>query len=78
MNLCKWWRDQPDGFHGWCYHPDVKQPPETCILNTEDTCILFEEVAGPCDELRCEDRADAGLCDECQLQPCDLRGDDDS
>ena len=25
--------------------------------------------------LSCQDQADKGLCDECQLQPCDLRED---
>jgi len=39
---CKYWMDQPDGFHGWCKHPEARSG-ETCILNTEDTCLLREE-----------------------------------
>ena len=38
-----------------------------------------DECDAPCgidpDALQCQDRAEAGLCDECQIQPCDLRGD---
>ena len=36
-----------------------------------------EECEAPCDNgpdaLSCQDQADKGLCNECQLQPCDLR-----
>jgi len=36
-----------------------------------------DECEAPCDNgpeaLSCQDQADKGLCNECQLQPCDLR-----
>ena len=70
MPGCRFWKDQPDGFHGWCQHPEA-QPGTTCILNTEDQCVLREE-EDP-EALSCQDQADKGLCNECQLQPCDLR-----
>lgn len=41
---CKFWKDQADGFHGNCYHPEACQG-EPCILNTEDSCTLYEEKA---------------------------------
>lgn len=40
---CKYWKDQPDGYHGYCLHPEG-YPGDTCILDIEDTCLLFEEV----------------------------------
>jgi hypothetical protein len=42
MPGCKHWKDQADGFHGNCHHPEARQG-EPCILNTEDTCLLREE-----------------------------------
>ncbi len=39
---CRYWRDQKDGFHGNCCHPEA-QPGESCLLNTEDKCVLLEE-----------------------------------
>lgn len=42
MPPCKFWKDQPDGFHGYCRHPEASQG-SPCILNTEDECLLREE-----------------------------------
>jgi len=42
MPGCKYWKDQPDGFHGWCEHPEA-QPGTPCVLNTGDECVLREE-----------------------------------
>lgn len=42
MATCRFWKDQPDGFHGYCQHPEA-QPGDACILNTEDECVLREE-----------------------------------
>lgn len=42
MPACKFWNDQADKFHGYCQHPDGR-PGSSCILNTEDSCILYEE-----------------------------------
>lgn len=42
MQPCKYWKDQPDGFHGNCQHPEA-HPGDACILNTEDVCLLREE-----------------------------------
>lgn len=42
MAGCKYWKDQADGFHGNCYHPEARQG-EPCILNTEEECVLREE-----------------------------------
>jgi len=42
MPGCKYWKDQADGFHGNCHHPEARQG-EPCILNTEDTCLIREE-----------------------------------
>jgi hypothetical protein len=39
MPSCKFWKDQADGFHGFCQHPEVR-PGEPCILNTEDECLI--------------------------------------
>ena len=74
MPGCRYWKDQPDGFHGWCLHPEA-QPGDACILNTEDECLIREEPEVDPEALSCQDQADAGLCDECQIQPCDLRED---
>jgi hypothetical protein len=41
MVTCKFWKDQPDGFHGYCEHPEAR-PGDSCILNTEDTCLIRE------------------------------------
>lgn len=43
MPSCRFWKDQADGFHGWCNHPEA-QPGTPCILNTEDECALREPV----------------------------------
>jgi hypothetical protein len=43
MPSCKFWKDQADGFHGNCYHPEARQG-EPCILNTEDECLIREPV----------------------------------
>ena len=42
MPPCRFWKDQPDGFHGYCCHPEA-QTGDPCVLNTEDTCLLREE-----------------------------------
>ena len=42
MPPCRFWKDQPDGFHGYCQHPEAPAGA-SCILNTEDTCLLREE-----------------------------------
>ena len=42
MPPCRFWKDQPDGFHGYCQHPKAQQG-DPCILNTEDECVLREE-----------------------------------
>ncbi|GAB6265585.1 MAG: hypothetical protein STSR0001_10300 [Methanothrix sp.] len=39
---CRFWKDRPDGFHGYCQHPEAQQG-DPCILNTEDECLLREE-----------------------------------
>ncbi len=39
---CRFWKDQPDGFHGHCCHPEA-QTGDPCVLNTEDECLLREE-----------------------------------
>jgi predicted metalloprotease len=43
MPSCKFLRLQADGFHGICGHPEARQG-EPCILNTEDECVLREQV----------------------------------
>ncbi len=42
MTKCRYWKDQADGFHGHCTHPEARQG-ETCILNSKDECVLREE-----------------------------------
>ena len=42
MPGCRFWKDQADGFHGDCKHPEA-QPGTPCILNTEEECVLREE-----------------------------------
>lgn len=39
---CKYWKDQADGLHGWCEHPQAG-PGEPCILNSGEVCLLREE-----------------------------------
>jgi len=46
------------------------------ILARMELHEVNKELCSECDDLQCQDRAEAGLCDECQIQPCDLRGDD--
>ena len=43
MPSCKFLRLQADGFHADCHHPEAR-PGETCILNTEDGCLIREPV----------------------------------
>lgn len=39
--ICRYWKDQPDGFNGDCTHPEnTGRMP--CILNGEDACDLME------------------------------------
>ncbi len=38
---CKYWKDHPDGFNGYCQHPDATG--EACTVDTEDTCPLMED-----------------------------------
>lgn len=38
---CKYWKDQPDGFHGYCKHPEAR-PGDACVLNYADECVLRE------------------------------------
>ena len=40
MPSCKFWIDQPDGFHSNCDHPEAHGEP--CVLNTEDECVIRE------------------------------------
>lgn len=42
MPPCRFWKDQLDGFHGYCCHPEA-QTGDPCVLNTADTCLLREE-----------------------------------
>lgn len=42
MPSCKFWKDQADGFHGDCGHPEAHGEP--CILNTEDECLIREPI----------------------------------
>lgn len=39
MPSCIYRKDQPDGLHGWCEHPDARKG-DTCILNTGDECVI--------------------------------------
>ena len=36
---CIYWKDQEDGFPGYCLHPEAR-PGEPCILNDADYCRL--------------------------------------
>jgi hypothetical protein len=36
---CIYWKDQEDGFLGYCLHPEARSG-EPCILNVEDYCPL--------------------------------------
>ena len=70
MPGCKFWKDQADGFHGNCYHPEARQG-EPCILNTEDTCLLREEypVSSECgrrvDISSVPEKVDSYICEVC-------------
>ena len=70
MPGCRFWKDQADGFHGWCKHPEV-QPGTPCILNTEDECVLREEYPICCECRRRVDissvpeKADSYICEVC-------------
>ena len=45
MPSCRFWKDQPDGCHGNCLHPEVDgQPDNQCVLNNGDFCYLREPV----------------------------------
>lgn len=43
MLSCKFWKDQPDGFHGYCCHPEA-QSGDVCVLDTEDHCQIREPI----------------------------------
>jgi hypothetical protein len=43
MPSCRFWKDQPDGFHGYCQHPEAPAGA-SCVLNTEDDCVLREPI----------------------------------
>lgn len=38
--------------------------------------MRLENAEGDPEALSCQDRVNKGLCDECQLQPCDFRGEE--
>ena len=67
---CRFWRDQPDGFHGYCCHPEA-QTGDPCALNTEDTCLLREEypVCSECgrrvDISSVPEKVDSYICEVC-------------
>jgi DNA-directed RNA polymerase subunit RPC12/RpoP len=67
MATCKHWKDQPDGFHGYCKHPEA-QPGDACILNTEDSCLLREHVCSECGrrvDVSGVPEADYYICEVC-------------
>ena len=68
MPGCRYWKDQPDGFHGWCGHPEA-QPGTPCILNTEDQCVLREEYP-VCSE--CGRRVDISSVPEAEYYICEV------
>ena len=67
---CRFWKDQPDGFHGYCQHPKA-QSGDPCILNTEDECVLREEypVCSECgrrvDISGVPEKVDTYICEVC-------------
>ena len=67
MATCKYWKDQPDGFHGFCQHPESR-PGDSCILNTEDISLLSEFVCSECGRLvdaSSVPEADYYICEPC-------------
>ena len=68
MPGCRFWKDQADGFHGNCYHPEC-QPGTPCILNTEDECVLREEYP-TCSE--CGRRVDISSTPEAEYYICEV------
>ena len=40
---CKYLEISPDGFHGYCTHPDATPSDSWCVLNTDEECALKEE-----------------------------------
>ena len=68
MPGCRYWKDQADGFHGNCYHPEA-QPGTPCILNTEDECVLREEFT-VCSE--CRRRVDPSGAPEADYYICEV------
>jgi DNA-directed RNA polymerase subunit RPC12/RpoP len=67
MATCKFWKDQPDGFHSYCQHPEAR-PGDACILNTEDTCVLREFVCSECGrrvDVSSAPEADYYICEVC-------------
>ena len=43
MPSCKFFQIQPDGFHGWCKHPE-SHPCDTCVLDENDECVLRKPI----------------------------------
>ena len=70
MPPCRFWKDQPDGFHGYCCHPGA-QTGDPCVLNTEDDCVLREEypVCSECgrrvDISSVPEKVDSYICEVC-------------
>lgn len=43
MPSCKFLKLQPDGFHGYCHHPEA-QTVDACILDENDECVLRKPI----------------------------------
>lgn len=68
MPGCRFWKDQADGFHGWCEHPEA-HAGASCVLNTEDQCVLREEYP-TCSE--CGRRVDISSTPEAEYYICEV------
>lgn len=59
---------------GWSFA--CQEEPPKCLCEFCKVPCDIRDTNGPemdPDALQCQDQADAGKCDECQLQPCDLK-----
>ncbi len=68
---CIYWKDQEEGFLGYCLHPESKAG-EPCILNVEDYCPLRYPpmVEEPTSVHKCSICGNTMSCDEYEANGC--------
>lgn len=68
---CIYWKDQEEGFLGYCLHPEAR-PGEPCILNVVDYCRLRDPpmVKVPSSVHKCVICGNTMSSDEYEVEGC--------